>query len=389
MGVRLGIDVLQADDFALLKNRRVGLMTNPSGVDGRLRSTYRILAESDQANLVALFSPEHGFAGAVADGEKVGSMVDRRTGIPVHSLYGETYRPTEAMMADLDVMVCDIQDIGARYYTFLWTVTHILEAAGEFGVEVMIFDRPNPLGGVVVEGGPLDAELASLVGRYSIPIRHGMTLGELAQMMNEQWNPHPSELSVVKCEGWNRGMMWDETGLVWVPPSPNMPHFSTAMQYTGACLIESTRLSEGRGTPLPFEIVGAPFIDGEDLAEVLNGQGWDGVKFRPITFMPTSSKWQGEYCGGVQVHVVDDWSAFRAIETWLGIIREIRLMYADDFQWLPPYIEGGMYHFDRLVGLTDVRQKIDIGVSVEGLTAGWDEFCREFERLREPYLLYE
>jgi uncharacterized protein YbbC (DUF1343 family) len=207
-------------------------------------------------------------------------------------------------------------------------------------------------------------------------------------MMNERWNPHPAAISVVKCEGWNREMSWGETGLAWVPPSPNMPHVSTVLQYTGACLIEGTRLSEGRGTPLPFEIVGAPFIDGENLAEALNGQGWEGVKFRPLTFMPTSSTWQGEYCGGVQVHVIDQ-KSFRAIATWLGIIREIRLMYADDFQWLPPYIEGGMYHFDRLVGSNEVRQKIDIGVSVDGLMAGWEEFCREFESLRQPYLLYE
>lgn len=387
MGVRLGIDVLQDSHFASLNGKRVGLMTNPSGVNHQLKSTYQIFAESEAVDLVALFSPEHGFAGAVADGEKVGSMIDPRTGIPVYSLYGDTFRPTEEMLDQVDVVVCDIQDIGVRYYTFLWTVSHILEAAGEYGVEVIILDRPNPLGGVQVEGGSLEPELSSLVGRYPIPIRHGMTLGELAKL-NEKWNPQPATINVVQCEGWHREMLWNETGLCWVPPSPNMPHFSTALQYSGACLIEGTRLSEGRGTPLPFEVVGAPFIDGEKLADELNGQGWSGVRFRPITFLPTSSKWAGEYCGGVQVHVVDTHS-FQTIETWLGIIKEIRWMYSDTFQWLPPYIEGGMYHFDRLVGSSDVRQKIDIGVSVDGLTKDWDVFCRAFEVERQPYLLYE
>ncbi len=370
-----GVDVLQTQEFRPLKGARIGLMTNPSAVNQHLQSTYEVFTRSD-LELVAFFAPEHGFMGAVADGVKINAQVDRHTGLPIHSLYGDSLRPTAAMLDDVDVIVCDIQDIGVRYYTFIWTISHILEAAGAHGVRVMILDRPNPLGSGIA-GRLLEADLASLVGRFPIPIQHGMTYGELLTMINATWNPTPAELSVILCDGWQRETGWP-VNAHWIPPSPNMPHLSTVRQYPGACLIEGTNLSEGRGTALPFEIVGAPFIDGAHLAAHLNEQGWAGVKFRPHSFRPCTSKWSGEDCGGVAVHITEGW---QPLELWLGIIREIRHLYPDDFAWLP-------HHFDRLIGTIGIRQQIDTGASLDQLTVGWAAFCADFQQQREAFLRY-
>lgn len=386
MAVLTGIEVLRADDYRPLQGKRVGLMTNPSATDRRFNTTYAIMTTAPQINMTALFGPEHGFLGAVADGVKVDSAVDARTGLPVFSLYGATFRPTREMLETVEVLVCDIQDIGARYYTYLWTISHILEAAGEFGVEVMLLDRPNPLGGIKIDGPPLDPALASLVGRFSIPIQHGMTLGELAQLINATWNPHPAALTVIPCQGWRREMIWAGTGLVWVLPSPAMAHLSAVYQYPGACLIEGTTLSEGRGTALPFEIVGAPYIDGLALADALNAQNWPAVRFRPHAFQPTASKWAGRACQGVQVHITD-LNEWRPLPIWLNIIRHLRAMYTEKFEWLPAH--NGVQHFDRLIGSTDIRTQIDSGATVDEITAGWGDFCAEFARARQPFLLYE
>jgi uncharacterized protein YbbC (DUF1343 family) len=381
-----GIDVLHADNFAPLKGKRVGLMTNPSAVDSQLTSTYDIFRHAQNVNLTALFGPEHGFMGAAREGEKVETTMDVRTGPPTYSLYGETFRPTKQMLEGIDVLVCDIQDIGARYYTFLWTISHILEAAGEFGVEVVILDRPNPIGGQV-SGSPLSPECASLVGRFNIPIRHGMTLGELAQMINARWNPTPAQMSVVPCEGWRRNMTWEETELPFVPPSPAMAHLVTARHYPGACLIEGTTLSEGRGTPLPFEVVGAPYIDGITLADHLNAQNWNGVRFRAHLFRPSTNKYKDEYCQGVQAHITDA-ANYEPISTWLGVIREIRHLYPKEFAWLPPHHDG-LQHFDILIGSTTIRTDIDKGKPLTELMMGWNEFVEEFKHERQPYLLHK
>ena len=342
-------------------------------------------------NLVALFSPEHGIAAAAPDAAKVASIRDSHTGLPIHSLYGATYRPTAEMLAEIDVIVCDLQDVGVRFYTYVWTVSHILEAAGEYGIEVVILDRPNPLGGLTVSGPLIDEEFISFVGRFPIPIRHGLTLGELAQMVNDNWNPYPATLTIVPCAGWVRAMTWADTGLPWVSPSPAMPHYSTVQHYSGACFVEGTRLSEGRGTALPFEVVGAPWINAAALADHLNEQRWEGTVFRSHTFMPTDSKWRDEICHGVQVHVVDR-AAWHPLEVWLGVIREIRALYPDQFEWLPPQsagVEAGdVYHFDRLLGSDTVRHHIDAGVPLSEVMAGWDDSCRDFDQQRAPYLLY-
>lgn len=399
MAVLTGLEVLIDDDFALLSGQRVGLMTNPSAIDRQLTSTYRLFASAPNVNLAAFFAPEHGFAGAAPDAEQIATATDPRTGLPVFSLYGDTYRPTAAMLQAIDVLVCDIQDIGVRYYTYPWTVSHILEAAGEHGVRVVILDRPNPLGGAAIEGPVLGPEMASFVGRFPVPVRHGLTLGELAGMVNATWNATPADLTVVPCAGWRRAMAWDDTGLPWVAPSPNVPTLNTLRHYPGACLVEGTELSEGRGTALPFEIVGAPWIDPLALADRLNGEAWAaamGARFRPHTFQPFHSKWAGQVCHGVQVHITDP-ARWRPIHVWLGVIVTLRAAYPEHFAWLPDHPDTGVQHFDRLIGSPDVRRQIEAGVAANEpvgailarLAEPWADDCRAFAEARRPFLRYE
>lgn len=375
--VHTGIEVLRANGFAPLRGKRVGLFTNLNAVDSDLVSTYDILRKAPEVNLRAIYSPEHGLAAALADGERIGSSIDTQTGLPIHSLYGETQHPTADMLADVDVIVCDSQDIGVRYYTFTWTMSHILEAAGEHSVEVMILDRPNPLGGYAF-GAPLDTRFASLVGRYPVPTQPGMTIGELAQLFNAQWNPTPAKLSVITCQNYHRSMTWEDTGLTFVPPSPNMPRLLTARHYPGACLVEGTSLSEGRGTALPFEIVGAVGLDGYALAETLNTQGWAGVRFRPHVFQPHASKFVGEVCSGVQVHITDV-QAYQPLPTWLGILAAV--YQQQPFEWND--------HFERLIGSANIRTLIENNTPLDSLFAEWRESCADFNQLRQPYLIYE
>lgn len=399
MTVRTGLEILRDDNFKTLAGQRVGLMTNPSAIDRELNSAYRIFSTSHDVNLTALFAPEHGFMGASPDGEEITTSVDRHTGLPVYSLHGETFSPTAEMLKAIDVLVCDIQDIGIRYYTYPWTVSHILEAAGEYGVRVVILDRPNPLGGVVIDGPQLESAQVSFVGRFPVPVRHGLTLGELAQMINTRWNSTPADLTVIPCVGWRREQLWPETGLPWVIPSPNMPHLSTLWQYPGACLIEGTQLSEGRGTALPFEITGAPWLDPVLLADRLNGSEWAGgmgARFRPHTFQPFQSKWAGETCHGVQVYITDS-ARWHPIQVWLGLIITIRAMYPDHFGWLPIDPEAGIQHFDRLIGAAWIRRQIEADVEADKpagailarIAAEWADDCHAFELERRPFLLYD
>jgi uncharacterized protein YbbC (DUF1343 family) len=382
--MQFGIDRLAQDNFAILKGKRVGIFTNLSAVDHNLTPTYELFNRLDGIQLAALFTPEHGLGGAIHDGVAISSTVDSKTGIPIHSLYGDTLAPTAEMLTGLDVMVCDIQDIGVRYYTFLWTLSYILEACGEHHVPVMILDRPNPIGDQI-DGGTLAPHLASLVGRFPIPIQHGMTIGELAKMINANWNLYPAELEVIACIGLHRGMQWPKTGRPFVPPSPNMPHFTTALHYPGACLIEGTNLSEGRGTALPFEIVGAPFIDSISLADKLNMTGLPGAVPRPHQFIPGTSKFTGKTCGGVQIHITEP-SQYRPLETWLTVLQTIREMYPGEFNWLPP--SGDLQHFDRLIGDEKVRATIDSGDSLDRFMAEWSSFQEQFRQQRARYLIY-
>lgn len=391
MSVLSGLEVLRREVYQRLAGKRVGVLTNPSAIDRQLRSAYNLLTSASEVDVRALFGPEHGFAGSAPAGANVVSTTDPRTGLPVHSLYGNAYRPTSAMLEGLDVLVCDIQDIGVRYYTYTWTVSHALEAAGKASIDIVILDRPNPSGGVIVEGPLLQPKHTSLVGRFAVPVRHGLTLGELSRLINNTWNPTPANLDVVPCEGWQRDMSWEASGLPWVPPSPNMPHLSSLYQYPGSCLIEGTNLSEGRGTTLPFEVVGAPWIDGQQLAAHLNAEAWGGEKgarFRQHAFHPTSSKFAGQYINGIQVYITD-FQNWQPLLVWLGIIATIRTLHPREFRWKAN-------HFDRLIGSTTVRQQIDAvansGIPVVDLLAQWQEAWQEdvsaFEQQRHAFLMY-
>ena len=382
--VILGSERLFAEDFHLIRGQRVGLITNHSGVNHLLQPTADLLHAAADCELVALFGPEHGIRGDAADGVKVGTSRDPQTGVPAYSLYGETRQPDESMLADVDVMLFDIQDVGVRFYTYLYTMSMSMEACAERNLPFVLLDRPNPIGGEIVSGNLLDPKFASFVGRYPIPIRYGMTIGEIARLFNDAF-AIGVDLHVIPLQGWRRSARWEETGLPWVPPSPNMPSVDTAVVYPGTCFFEGTNLSEGRGTPKPFEQIGAPFVDGPRLAAHLNILELPGVIFRPVYFQPTSSKHIGQICQGVQLHVVDH-SAFQAVRTGFELLGAVRQLWPDQFAWHIP--GGGIHNFDRLAGTDRIRLALDTGVPTAELVAGWEEELRKFRALRRDYLLY-
>lgn len=379
-----GIDVLLTRKPDLLAGRRLGLVTNPTGVTRDLRSDIDALRSLPRSELVALFGPEHGIRSDVQDGIAVASDLDRRTGLPVHSLYGPQKKPTGEMLSDVDLLIYDMQDVGARFYTYLWTLYHVLFAAAERGLEIIVLDRPNPLGGELVEGPMLDPAFASFVGEYPIPIRYGLTVGELATLFNQTAK---ANLTVIPMEGWHRSAWYDRTGLPWVLPSPNMPTLDTAIVYPGTCLFEGTNLSEGRGTTKPFEFVGAPWVEAEDLAEALNRRRLPGVAFRPVYFTPTYSKFSGQQCGGVQLHVLDR-AIFRPVEAGLYLLSILSHMYPDRFSWLPTSWEGKPPHFDLLMGTDSVRRQLEAGVTVPEIVEGWQIGLEGFQEKRTGLFLY-
>lgn len=386
--IQLGIDILQEQDFAPLIGKRVGLFTNASGVDSCLRATYDILWQASEVNLVALFAPEHGIAAAMPDGEHINDMIDPRTGIRVFSLYGDTYAPTEDMMRHVDVIVVDIQDIGVRYYTFMWSMTYVLEACGQFGVEMLILDRPNPLGEWLTYP-ILDSSISTLVGRFPVPIQHSMTIGEMAKMVNGEWLEQPAQLEIIKCKNYDHQAEWQDLPLMWVPPSPNMPHLSTVRNYIGSCLIEGTNLSEGRGTPLPFEVIGAPWIDKYKLADEINALPEVSeldVFARPHSFKPTASKFNGQVCHGIQIHF-DEYELFDCLGLWLTIIDNIRHTYPDRFEWISPPEPDGIYHFDRLIGIPNFHEADNLVETLDKKKSSDEKM--KFTKLCKPYMLYK
>ena len=380
----LGTERLSEEEFSLIAGRRLGLITNHSGVDGGLRATADRLHQAAGTELVALFGPEHGIRGDAADGVQVGSGRDLCTGVPVHSLYGQTRQPTPEMLAGIEVMLFDIQDVGARFYTYLYTMSLAMEACGARGIPLVVLDRPNPLGGVVLEGNILDPAFASFVGKYPLPVRYGLSVGELAQFFKGEYGISV-ELKVVELRGWQVGGGWPETGLPWVPPSPNMPAVSTAEVYPGMCFFEGTNVSEGRGTPKPFEQVGAPYIVGHQLADALNDLALPGACFRPVFFQPSASKYAGQVCQGVQLHMLDR-RLFRPVRAGLEAVAMVRKLWPDQFAWRGP--QGGIHNFDLLAGTDQLRLALDQGQSVGDLEAGWEAGLRAFRRQCEPYLLY-
>jgi uncharacterized protein YbbC (DUF1343 family) len=323
--------------------------------------------------------------GDVSSGEHIPSGVDTRTGIHVYSLYGPIKKPTPETLAGVDTVIFDIQEIGSRFHTYTWTMTYVMQACAENKKQFIVLDRPNPVSGTVVEGNVLDPLFASFIGLYPVAIRHGMTMGELALYLNGQFG-FGAELEVVNCIGWKRAMWFDQTGLPWVMPSPNMPTPDAALLYSGTCLIEGTNVSEGRGTTKPFEMIGAPWIEPYVLAERLNSLDLPGVRFRPVNFIPFTSKHQGQPCAGVQVHIMDR-AAVRSVEVGLNVIAAIRDLHPNELQFRPPGTSGKHY-FDLLAGTDSVRIALQEGVPAAEIMESWRDELREFIRAREKYLLY-
>jgi uncharacterized protein YbbC (DUF1343 family) len=339
-------------------------------------------------NLTALFAPEHGLWGTAQDQIPINTFRDSDTRLSVHSLYGDQRVPSEAQLAEIDVMVCDLQDVGSRYYTFIWTMALAMQACAKYGKRFVVLDRPNPINGVTLEGPVLDLTYASFVGLYALPVRHGLTIGEVAEWVNETY-AIGADLEVIRMKGWRRAMMFDQTGLPWVLPSPNMPTLETAVVYPGGCLLEATNLSEGRGTTRPFEIFGAPFINPESLSRLMNGAKLPGVSFRACRFEPTFHKFKGELCGGVQVHVTNR-KTFKPFMTYLELLKRIYDMYPRAFEWRdPPYeYELEKSPMDILCGTDAIRLTINAGEKLEPLERTWTEGLSAFARERKKYLLY-
>ncbi|MGA9287561.1 MAG: DUF1343 domain-containing protein, partial [Anaerobacillus sp.] len=336
-------------------------------------------------DLKALYGPEHGVRGSAQAGDYVEYYTDEETGLPVYSLYGSTKKPTPEMLEGIDVLLFDIQDVGTRFYTYIYTMAYAMEAAAENDIEFIVLDRPNPLGGEAVEGPVLDDEYSSFVGKYEIPLRHGMTVGELASLFNEEFNIG-ADLTVVEMEHWKRNMYYDDTQLEWVLPSPNMPTLDTALVYPGAALIEGTNVSEGRGTTKPFELIGAPFIKSTELTDELNGLDLPGVDFRAASFTPSFSKHAGELTHGVQIHVTDK-EAFKPVKTGVSLVKTIHDLYPDDFEFRAEN-SSGVSFFDLLVGNGWIREAIEEGHTVEEMEQQWQGDLEDFKEVREDYLLY-
>lgn len=382
---KLGVEVLLDEQKDLIKGKRVGLITNPTGVDQELNSIVDRLYNDPEIELTALYGPEHGVRGDAQAGSYVEFYIDEQTGLPVYSLYGQTRKPTPEMLENIDVLLFDIQDVGTRFYTYIYTMAYAMEAAQENGIEFIVLDRPNPLGGQKVEGPVLDPAYASFVGNYPIPLRHGMTVGELAKLFNEEFDIG-ADLTVVEMNGWKRNMYFHDTPLQFVLPSPNMPTFETALVYPGAALIEGTNLSEGRGTTKPFELIGAPFVNSTELAQALNDLNLTGVTFRAASFTPTFSKHSGKLSHGIQIHVTNK-QAYRPVETGLHIVKTLHDMYPNDFHFGAEN-SAGVSFFDNLMGNGWVREAIENGDSVQSIMKRWEDDLKEFEKLRRDYLIY-
>ncbi len=373
-----------------LDGRTVGVVCNPASVDGSLRHVADAVAAQPDVRLGAIFGPQHGFRANVQDNMiETGHAADGKRRVPVYSLYSETREPTASMLAGLDALVVDLQDVGARIYTFVYTMANCLEAGRRHGVPVIVCDRPNPIGGAAVEGPVLEPGYESFVGLFPIPMRHGMTIGELARLFNEHFGIG-ADLRVVTMEGWTRGMYHDATGLPWVMPSPNMPTLDTAIAYPGTVLFEGTLLSEGRGTTRPFELVGAPWIDGDAFAARMNAIGLDGVRFRPVFFEPTFQKHARETCGGCQIHVADR-ARFRPVLTAVSLLAEFHRADPARFAWRqPPYeYEYTKMPIDILAGSPRLRTEVEAGLTGPEIAAAWDDEVKDFLEIREKFLLYE
>lgn len=382
--VRSGLDVIVRSIPPSWRKGRVGLVSNTAATTADLVDAARALKEAG-ANVVALFAPEHGYRVAQAAGEPVGPTYEPRTGLPVYSLYNGDFAPPSGVLNTLTHLVVDLPDVGARFYTYMSTLIHTLRSAAAAGIPVTVLDRPNPLTGVHVEGPVLRPAFRSFVGMLPVPIRHGLTLGELARLANSTVTDLNGEVEVIPAQGWRRHMWFDATGRIWVPPSPNMPHFDTALVYPGTCLFEGTTLSEGRGTPTPFQVIGAPWMDGDTWEERLNRLTLPGVRFRSVTFIPCAGKYAHQTCYGVQVHVTDR-DVFQPVHTAIAMLVMARDIAGERVAFVRDTVTT--YVFDHLVGTDQVRQAIEAGHSWETIVSSWQEEETAFRCKAEVYHLY-
>jgi len=372
-----------------LRNACVGLVAHPASIDRKLDHAVDVCRGSKKFRLSAMFGPQHGILGQTQDNMiEWEGFRDPATGLPIYSLYGTTRKPLPQMLADIDVLVIDLQDVGSRYYTFIWTLDLCMEACREAGKTVVVLDRPNPITGSIIEGPVLDPDYASFVGQRPLPVRHGMTIGEIGHYLEDRFHPG-IDYRVIPLMNWKRTQWFDETRLPWVLPSPNMPTLDTALVYPGMCLLEGTGLSEGRGTTRPFEIFGAPFIHAETLAGHLKEFRLPGVTFRPLSFQPTFQKHAGKLCGGVQIHVTDR-ERFKPFKTGVAILKAIHNTWPREFTWKePPYeYETIKMPIDILAGTDRFRKMIEKWAELKDMEAWWKEEQKAFEKIRKEYLLY-
>ena len=403
--VKPGIEIFLENHIDLVKGKRAGLVTNPTGVDTHLKTDIDLLFQHPDINLTALYGPEHGVRGNAQAGEYVPFYMDCIYQLPVFSLYGQTMKPDEGMISrideymrsfdmqnkekspsqqmvsKLDVMIFDIQDVGTRIYTYIATMAFCMQACAENNIEFIVLDRPNPINGNVLEGPVLEyPEFSSFVGLYPIPVRHGMTVGELALLFNDAFLEKKVSLNVIPMRGWERDMWYDDTLLPWVTPSPNMPTLKTAMVYPGQVYLEGTNVSEGRGTTKPFELFGAPWIEANHLTCLLNALNLPGVKFREAWFKPVMSKYKGKLCGGSQIHITNK-DSFKPFQCTLWIIKTIREEYPEHFRFHEDY-------FDKIMGTDQIRRDLIKGTSIQKITDSYQKELNLFEQKRKKYLLY-
>ncbi len=365
-----------------LSGKRVGLITNPTGVDSRLISTIDLLRK--EVNLMKLFSPEHGVRGDIQAGDMVSNYIDEKSQLPVFSLYGKSKKPSYDLLQDIDVLAIDIQDVGSRLYTYLYTMSYCMQACEEQNITFLVFDRPNPIGGNVVEGNLIREGFTSFVGLHPIPYRYGLTIGETAILFQKEF--HIScDLKVIPMVGWTREMYFEDTGLPWILPSPNMPTIDTAVVYNSTCIFEGTNISEGRGTTKPFEFVGAPWLDADRLADRMNGVGLEGILFRPVYYTPSFSKHANTLCKGVQLHVMDR-KSFCAVKTGLYLLEEIKKQSGEYFSYTEPYTAKGKPMIDYNTGSDYVRTH---DFSARSLYEEWQLEAEEFQKRKINYHLYQ
>jgi uncharacterized protein YbbC (DUF1343 family) len=387
--LKLGLEVLLDENVALLRGARVGLICNPTTVNHQFQHAADLLHDHPAINLTTLFGPQHGIRGETQDNMiEWEGFRDQRTGVMAHSLYGATRKPTEEMLREVDVLIFDVQDVGTRVYTFIYTMALAMQACREFGKKMIVLDRPNPIGGTQIESSLLERGHESFVGMFPIPMRHGMTVAELARLFNQEFQIQ-CDLEVVPMRGYNREWYFNETDAPWIIPSPNLPTLDGAIVYPGTVMLEGTMVSEGRGTTRPFELIGAPYADAHEVATHLNERQLPGVHFRPHSFLPTFHKHVGQICHGVQIHVLSR-QEFKPVLTGIAIIKAFHDLYSNDFQWKqPPYeYELERLPFDVIAGTKTWREQIETRATLSDIAASWHADETAFAARRQGFLLY-